>query len=255
MTSGPSFLLAEKSSGELRRELGLLSSTMIVVGSMVGSGIFIVSADIARTVGSAGYLLLVWVFTGVLTLIAAFNYGTLARLLPHAGGQYVYLREAYGPLIGFLYGWTLFLIIQTGTIAAVAVAFAKFTSLFLPPLGEQNILFAMGTFKISAAQVVAIGSIGLLTYVNAQGLRQGKFLQNTLTITKLTSLLVIIMLGIVVGKNSIALSANVAHFWDAFRTAVSYPGTVSIEPLTGDHAPQRAWRCHGRVIVFGGCVE
>ena len=233
MTPDPSFLLAEKSSGELRRELGLLSSTMIVVGSMVGSGIFIVSADIARTVGSAGYLLVVWVLTGVLTLIAAFNYGTLARLLPHAGGQYVYLREAYGPLIGFLYGWTLFLIIQTGTIAAVAVAFAKFTSLFLPPLGEQNILFAMGTFKISAAQVVAIGSISLLTYVNAQGLRQGKFLQNTLTITKLTSLLVIIMLGIVVGKNSIALSANVAHFWDAFRTAVSYPGTVSIEPLTG----------------------
>jgi basic amino acid/polyamine antiporter, APA family len=233
MTPDPSFLLAEKPSGEFRRELGLLSSTMIVVGSMVGSGIFIVSADIARTVGSAGYLLLVWVITGVLTLIAAFNYGTLARLLPHAGGQYVYLREAYGPLIGFLYGWTLFLIIQTGTIAAVAVAFAKFTAIFLPRMGEQNILFAMGTFKISAAQVVAIGSIVFLTYVNARGLREGKILQNTFTITKIVSLLVIIVLGIMVGKNSAALSVNFTQFWNAFRTTVSSPGTVSIQPLTG----------------------
>jgi len=233
MISDQSFLSAEKPSGEFRRELGLLSSTMIVVGSMVGSGIFIVSADIARTVGSAGYLLLVWVITGVFTLIAAFNYGTLARLLPHAGGQYVYLREAYGPLIGFLYGWTLFLIIQTGTIAAVAVAFAKFTSLFLPVLGEQNILFVLCTFKISAAQVVAIGSIVLLTYVNARGLREGKILQNTFTITKIVSLLVIIVLGIMVGKNSAAMSVNFTYFWSAFRTTVSSLGTVSIQPLTG----------------------
>ena len=222
-----------KPLGKLKRELGLVSSIMIVVGSMVGSGIFIVSADIARTVGSAGYLLLVWIITGMLTLIAAFNYGVLARMLPHAGGQYVYLREAYGPLIGFLYGWTLFLIIQTGTIAAVAVAFAKFTSIFFPSLGEKNILFFIGTFEISVAQVVAIGSIVLLTYVNARGLREGKILQNTFTITKLASLLVIIVLGIVVGKNSTAISANFSGIWDAFRTTVSDGGTATVESLTG----------------------
>ena len=132
--------LKDSSSG-FKRELGLFDSTMIVIGSMIGSGIFIVSADIARTVGSSGLLLLVWFVTGVITLIAALSYGELAAMMPKAGGQYVYLREAYNPLVGFLYGWTLFLVIQTGTIAAVAVAFAKFTAVLIPWFGTNNILF------------------------------------------------------------------------------------------------------------------
>ena len=126
---------------EFKRGLGLLSSTMIVIGSMIGSGIFIVSADIARTVGSTGYLLLVWIIAGIITLVAALSYGELASMMPHAGGQYVYLREAYNPLIGFLYGWTLFLVIQTGTIAAVAVAFAKFTAVFFPVFFYQFLFY------------------------------------------------------------------------------------------------------------------
>ncbi|MHB8905434.1 MAG: amino acid permease, partial [Melioribacteraceae bacterium] len=127
---------------EFKRELGLFDSTMIVIGSMIGSGIFIVSADISRTVGSSGLLLLVWLITGVITIIGALSYGELAAMMPHAGGQYVYLRESYNPLIGFLYGWTLFLVIQTGTIAAVAVAFAKFTAVIFPWFSSTNILFA-----------------------------------------------------------------------------------------------------------------
>ena len=125
-----------------RRELRLLDATMLVVGSMIGSGIFIVSADIARTVGSPGYLLLVWLITGLVTVTAALSYGELAGMMPHAGGQYVYLREAYNPLVGFLYGWTFFLVIQTGTIAAVAVAFAKFTAVLFPAAGENQVLLS-----------------------------------------------------------------------------------------------------------------
>src|SRR5512137_720469 len=145
----------EKSGDGFRRELGLFDSTMIVIGSMIGSGIFIVSADIARTVGSPGLLLLIWLITGVVTMIAALSYGELAGMMPHAGGQYVYLREAYNPLVGFLYGWTLFLVIQTGTIAAVAVAFARFTAVLVPSFSEQNILFQIFGLRISAAQVLA----------------------------------------------------------------------------------------------------
>ncbi|MGB2869446.1 MAG: amino acid permease, partial [Bacteroidota bacterium] len=174
---------------EFKRGLGLLDSTMIVVGSMIGSGIFIVSADIARTVGSPGYLLLVWLITGAVTVVAALSYGELAGMMPHAGGQYVYLREAYNPLIGFLYGWTVFLVIQTGTIAAVAVAFAKFTAVLVPSLGEQNILLSVGKFHISAAQILAILSLVVLTLVNLRGLREGKIVQNIFTITKTAALL------------------------------------------------------------------
>src|SRR5512140_2279863 len=148
-----------------RREIRLLDATMLVVGSMIGSGIFIVSADIARTVGSPGYLLLVWLITGAVTVTAALSYGELAGMMPHAGGQYVYLREAYNPLVGFLYGWTLFLVIQTGTIAAVAVAFAKFTAVIIPWFSEKHILFALpGGLHVSAAQILAIASVILLTY-------------------------------------------------------------------------------------------
>src|SRR6266496_531010 len=166
------------------RGLGLLDSTMLVAGSMIGSGIFIVSSIIARQVGSPWLLLLVWIVTGLLTLTAALSYGELAGMMPKAGGQYVYLREAYGPMIAFLYGWTLFTVIQTGTIAAVAVAFAKFTAVWIPALSEKNILMDLGWLKISAAQLFAIASLLLLTFINLQGVKTGKTVQTFFTIIK-----------------------------------------------------------------------
>ncbi len=218
---------------EFKRELGLLDSTMIVVGSMIGSGIFIVSADIARTVGSPGYLLLVWLITGILTIIAALSYGELAGMMPHAGGQYVYLREAYNPLIGFLYGWTLFLVIQTGTIAAVGVAFAKFTSVLIPWFSETNIILKFGGISVSAAQTVAIISILILTAVNVRGVREGKLVQNFFTITKTLALFGLILLGIFIGKNTEAIAANFSAFWDASWSQSLDGQSVSIESLVG----------------------
>ena len=218
---------------EFKRELGLFDSTMIVIGSMIGSGIFIVSADIARTVGSGGYLLLVWLITGIITVIGALSYGELAGMMPHAGGQYVYLREAYSPLAGFLYGWTLFLVIQTGTIAAVAVAFAKFTGVLFPWFSESNILLTLLGLKITAAQVLAIASIIVLTFVNIQGLREGKAVQNLFTFTKTVALLGLILLGILIGKNAGAVTANIAEFWQASWTHVNNGNIVSIESLSG----------------------
>jgi APA family basic amino acid/polyamine antiporter len=159
---------------EFQRELRRLDSTMIVIGSMIGSGIFIVSADIARTVGGPGWLLMSWVVAGVLTVIGALSYGELAGMMPRAGGQYVYLREAYNPLVAFLYGWTLFTVIQTGTIAAVAMAFAKFTAVLFPALGEGVVLLDAGLFQVTAARLVAIASIVALTAVNRRGLHGGR---------------------------------------------------------------------------------
>ncbi len=158
----------------MKRELKLIDATMLVVGSMIGSGIFIVSADIARNVGSAGWLIAVWVVSGIMTLIPAVSYGELSGMYPQAGGQYVYLREAYNPLIGFLYGWTFFLVNQCGTIAAVAVAFAKYTGVIIPWFSEKHVLFAAGDFKITAAQLLALLQIALLTYINIRGVREGK---------------------------------------------------------------------------------
>src|SRR5213595_1817303 len=169
------------------RGLGLLDSTMLVAGSMIGSGIFIVSADIARLVGSAGWLLVVWAVTGVLTMVAALSYGELAAMMPRAGGQYVYLREAYSPLWGFLYGWTLFLVIQTGTIAAVAVAFSRYSSILVPWISESNYLIhpihiSTGyAFSLSTAQLVGVAVIVLLTWTNSRGLEYGKIVQNIFT--------------------------------------------------------------------------
>src|SRR5262249_20190402 len=150
---------------------GLLDSTMIVAGSMIGSGIFIVSADITRQFGSTGWLLAVWFVTGVLTVIAALSYGELAAMMPRAGGQYVYLRESYGPLWGFLFGWTLFLVIQTGTIAAVAVAFARFLGVLFPAVSENQKLLELGRLVLSPTRLVAIGVIVLLTWSNSTGLK------------------------------------------------------------------------------------
>ena len=206
---------------------------MIVIGSMIGSGIFIVSADIARTVGSPGYLLLVWLITGVVTIIAALSYGELAGMMPSAGGQYVYLREAYNPLVGFLYGWTLFLVIQTGTIAAVGVAFAKFTSVLIPWFSETNTILKTGGITISAAQLLAMASILILTAVNVWGLREGKFVQNLFTITKTLALFGLILLGIFIGKNAEAISANFTSLWEAGWTRTFNGQTISIESLVG----------------------
>src|SRR5881296_1043981 len=160
-------LATDKATGFVRG-LGLLDSTMIVAGSMIGSGIFIVSADIARQVGSAGWLILVWVVTGLLTVAAALSYGELAGMMPQAGGQYVYLREAYSPLGGFLYGWALFLVIQTGFIAAVSVAFAKYLGVFVP-------------LSATGGQLVAVGVVVVLTAINCLGVREGKWVQNLFT--------------------------------------------------------------------------
>ncbi|HET9131755.1 MAG TPA: amino acid permease, partial [Terriglobia bacterium] len=218
---------------EFKRGLGLLDSVMIVVGIMIGSGIFIVSADIARTVGSPGLLLLVWLITGILTLIAALSYGELAAMMPHAGGQYVFLREAYNPLVGFLYGWTFFMVIQTGTIAAVAVAFAKFSGVLIPGISDQNILFSLFGLGITTAQITAVLCIALLTWVNLMGLREGKIVQNIFTLTKTVALIGIIILGLVFVRNHDAVAANLSHFWSATWTHMKEGKIDYVETLSG----------------------
>lgn len=199
----------------LAQGLGLLDATMIVAGSMIGSGIFIVSADIARQVGCAGWLLFVWGFTALITLIAALSYGELAAMFPKAGGQYVFLKEAYNPLLGFLYGWTLFTVIQTGTIAAVAAAFARFAGVLLPPISEHHKFIQFGRFSISPATLVAIATIAFLTYTNCKGLKIGKTVQNVFTFTKIAALIGLIITGFAIGANSKAIEANFNDIWSA----------------------------------------
>lgn len=211
------------------RGLGLMDSTMIVAGSMIGSGIFIVSADIARQLGSPGWLLLIWILTGVLTVIAALSYGELAAMMPHAGGQYVYLREAYSPFWAFLYGWAMFLVIQTGTIAAVAVAFARFLGVLWPQVGADNFIFNAGlvhlfgsdwSLSLSTQQLVAIFTIALLTLTNITGLKTGKLIQDIFTITKVAALLGLILLGFLLGRSQGTFSDP--NFW----TPVAADGSV-----------------------------
>jgi APA family basic amino acid/polyamine antiporter len=197
---------------QMKHELGLLDGTMLVAGSMIGSGIFIVSADITRNVGSAGWLIVVWLITGFMTLTAALSYGELSGMFPKAGGQYVYLKEAYNKLIGFLYGWSFFAVIQTGTIAAVGVAFSKFTAYLIPAVSEDNILFQQGFIKISAAQLVSIGVILLLTYINTRGVKSGKIIQTTFTLTKLLSLFGLIVFGFI-ALNSGTWHLNWSNAW------------------------------------------
>ena len=205
---------SRESDGAFARELGLVDATMIVAGSMIGSGIFIVPAAIARQTGAAGWLLVTWVITGLLTIAAALTYGELAAMMPHAGGQYVYLREAYSPLWGFLYGWALFLVIQTGTIAAVAVAFARFLGVLVPWISPERWIVApvdlSSTYAISLStqQLVAILMIVALTFFNTFGVRIGKLIQNTFTSAKTLSLLALIVLGVFIGRNAGAVAAN-----------------------------------------------
>lgn len=190
------------SNTSFKPTLGLVDATMIVAGSMIGSGIFIVSADIARNVGSAGWLILVWLITGFMTLIAALSYGELSSMYPKAGGQYVYLKEAYNPLVGFLYGWSFFSVIQTGTIAAVGVAFSKFLAYLVPQLGNTYLLADIGFVKIYSGQIVAIAIIILLTYINSRGVKEGKTIQTIFTSAKLLALLGLIVFGFLLVKES-----------------------------------------------------
>ncbi len=193
--------------------LGLLDATMIVAGSMIGSGIFIVSADITRNVGSAGWLIFVWLLTGFMTLTAALSYGELSAMFPKAGGQYVYLKEAYNPLIGFLYGWSFFSVIQTATIAAVGVAFAKFTAYLIPAFSEDKVALDLGFRTISPAQLLSIVVIVLLTYINTRGVKSGKLIQTTFTLTKLLSLFGLIVFGLILADGDV-WEANWTNAWD-----------------------------------------
>ena len=214
----------------LKRELGLLDGTMLVVGSMIGSGIFIVSADIARQVGSAGWLTLIWVISGLITVIAAVSYGELSAMFPKAGGQYVYLKEAYNKLIAFLYGWSFFAVIQTGTIAAVGVAFSKFAAYLYEPLSDENILLDLGYFKLHAAQIVSIITIIILTYINSRGVKNSKTLQTVMTIIKIMSLLGLVIFGLILGAKAEIWDANWANAWNtqSFNTE-----TNSWLPISG----------------------
>jgi basic amino acid/polyamine antiporter, APA family len=212
------------------RGLGLFDSTMIVVGSMIGSGIFIVSADIARQTGSAGGLLIAWVITGVLTVSAALSYGELASMMPKAGGQYIYLRESYSPLWGFLYGWTLFLVIQTGTIAAVAVAFARFLGVVAPSVSPVSWIIppvavsAKYAFSLSWQQFFAILLIVFLTTANTRGLNWGKIIQNVFTSAKTLALAALVIVGVFFGRNAAAIQANFSNLWAAEGGQLIVPG-------------------------------
>jgi APA family basic amino acid/polyamine antiporter len=214
---------------EFKPSLSAFDATMIVAGSMIGSGIFIVSADITRNVGSAGWLVAVWLLTGFMTLTAALSYGELSAMFPKAGGQYVYLKESYNPLLGFLYGWSFFAVIQTGTIAAVGVAFSKFAGYFFPSLEmtDANILMQIGFLKIYPAQILSIVTIILLTYINTKGVQGGKMIQSTFTITKLASLFGLIGFGFLLASKASIWDANWATAWE-MKTIASDHSTTPI---------------------------
>ena len=200
-------------AGGLVKGLGLVDSTTLVVGSMIGSGVFIVAADISRQVQSPGLMMMTWFVTAILTLIAALSYGELAAAMPDAGGQYVYLREAFGPLFGFLYGWTLFLVIQTGTIAAVAVAFAKYAGVFFPWISGDNYLIGAGKIGLQTQQLVAILVVVFLTWSNTRGIRTGAMVQNVFTVAKVAAILGLVAAGFLVGRNPAAVASNFEGFW------------------------------------------
>jgi APA family basic amino acid/polyamine antiporter len=244
----------EPASGGLRQRLGLFDSTMLVAGSMIGSGIFIVSAEISRDVGSSGWLLLVWALTGVMTVAGALSYAELAAMMPNAGGQYVYLRESYGSLWGFLYGWTAFLVIQTGFIAAVSVAFARFLGVLVPQLGTDHVLWTLSTttvelsvpipwmdepltffkregFKISSGQLVAVAVIVVLTWINCRGLEHGKWVQNVFTVAKMLGLLLLIVLGLTLAANRAAVEQNLADPWGGLTTTGQFKEVSRFMPV------------------------
>jgi APA family basic amino acid/polyamine antiporter len=199
----------------LQKRVNLFDGISIVAGAMIGSGIFIVSADIARNVGSPGWMLVVWLISGIITMIGALSYGELASMMPQVGGQYVYLKEAYHPLIGFLFGWTTFLVIQCGTIAAVGVAFAKFSGVLIPWISEKNVLLTLGPLKINSTMIVAIVMISFLTWVNTKGIVTGKTVQNIFTSTKVVALFGFIAIGFLATKSLTSFQVNKEIFWQA----------------------------------------
>lgn len=206
----------------------LFHTIMLVSGSMIGSGVFIVSADIARTVGSAGWLIVVWLLSGLITLFAALSYGELAAMLPKAGGQFVYIKEAFGDFLAFLYGWTVFMVIQTGVIAAVAMAFAKFSGVFFPFFEEGNVVLKIGFLNISSSQLLAIAIIFLLSYINTLGINKGKLIQTAFTSAKLIALFGLIIVGIYAAFNSNVLRENLTNMWNAYTWKdISIEGTES----------------------------
>ncbi len=244
------------SPAEFQQKLGLFDTTMLVAGSMIGSGIFIVSADIGRDVGSSGWLLVVWILTGVLTIIGALSYAELAGMMPHAGGQYVFLREAYGPLWAFLYGWTLFLVIQTGFIAAVSVAFAKFLGVLVPMLGtkqhflwqneqinidfklpvpwmdEPMTFFKRTEFTISSGQLIAVVLTVALTIINTRGVEHGRLVQNVFTVAKGLGLALLIALGLSVAADADAIQQNLDNVWGGITQTTSFLKIAKFAPWT-----------------------
>ena len=217
-------------TNSFKRSLSLLDGVLLVVGSMIGSGIFIVSTDIVQHIGSAAWLLVVWLLSGFITLAAALSYGELSGMYPKAGGQYVYLREAYGKLFGFLYGWSFFAVIQTGTIAAVGVAFAKFAAYLYPSLGEQHVLLSIGTFSIKASQLLAIGLILLLTFINTQGVNGSKWIQSIFTFAKIAAIVLLVVCGLWAGHA--VWQMNWQHAWTALSIADT-TSQISHELLQG----------------------
>lgn len=250
----------------LRQHLGLFDATMIVAGSMIGSGIFIVSASIARDVGSAGWLLLTWGLAGFITILGALSYAELAAMMPQAGGQYVYLREAYSPMWGFFFGWTSFLVIQTGFIAAVSVAFAKFLGVLVPALGTDQILwetplqldlavqlpwmdepvsfFRRERFQISAGQFVALGVVLVLTAINCLGVRAGKAIQNIFTVTKMTALGLLIAVGCTIAFDPRAAQDNFAAPWTGLAEGDAFAQASKLAP----------WGFLAGAMVIGGAM-
>jgi APA family basic amino acid/polyamine antiporter len=217
---------------ELKRSLGLIDATSLVAGSMIGSGIFIVTSAMARDIGSAAWLLVIWLVTGLITVAAALSYGELAGMMPKAGGQFVYIQRAYGRLVSFLYGWTVFTVIQTGVIAAIAVTFANYSAIFFPAL--DNVIFTMGSsFAFTNSKALAVISIILLTYINTKGVQSGKTVQLILTSAKLIALFALIILGLYVGLQTNILSDNFANMWEASKTVVNANGTITVTKLTG----------------------
>src|SRR5262245_18216927 len=232
---------AGDSSGGFQQRIGLFDATMLIIGTMIGSGIFVVSRSICQEVGTAGWLMAVWALAGAMTIMGALSYAELAAMMPHAGGQYVFLREAYSPLWGFLYGWTCFLVIQTGSIAAVAVVFARFLGVLVPFLGTSNVIleikdvnlqlslpwiedpiFAMENFRISMGHLVAVAVIVVLTALNCRGVQEGKVVQNLFTVAKVAALLGLIVVGVFLVHSTVAWQANTADMWDGIGETATF---------------------------------
>lgn len=219
---------APQAEHKFRRKIGLIDATALVVGSMIGSGIFIVTSDIARSLGSPGWMLVVWLISGILTIIAAMSYGELASMIPQAGGQYIYLREIYNPLTGFLFGWAFLLVVQGGSIAAVGMAFGKFLGVIIPWFSDTKVLVDLHFTQINTVHIAAIVSIIFLTWINTRGVAAGKWVQNLFTFSKVGILVLFILIGVLFARNYEAIQANLHHFWNASQ----YQNGHSV-PLSG----------------------